>query len=85
MSFVFIILMRILFAACMVFIIGYVFGGFSKKPVLTTFARVASILVIVLFISTNILFFRFGGGWRHGMYNNNHWCGYYQKDSTIGR
>ena len=81
MFFPFFILTRILFAACMVFIIGYVFGGFSKKPVLTRFARIASILVIVLYISTGIFFFRSGGGWRHGVNNNGHWCGYYQ-DST---
>ncbi len=72
MPIVFFALSRILFAACMVFVIGYIFGGFSKKPVLARFARIASILVIVLFISTGALFFRFG--WRHGAYNNSHWC-----------
>ena len=82
MPILFFVLTRILFAACMVFIIGYVFGGFSKKPVLTRFARIASILVIVLFVSTGAFFFRFGG-WRHGAYYNNHVCSYYQKDSTI--
>lgn len=84
MPIVFFILTRILFAACMVFIIGYVFGGFSKRPVLAKFARIASILVIVLFISSGVFFFR-GGGWRHGAYNNNHWCGYYEKDSAAHR
>ena len=53
------ILIRILFAACMVFIIGYVFGNFSKKPALAAITKVAAILAIVLFISVNILSFRF--------------------------
>jgi len=81
MFFPFFILTRVLFAACMVFIIGYVFGGFSKRPVLTRFARISSILVIVLFISTGIFFFR--GGWHNNGYNNHGWCGHYQQDSTI--
>lgn len=51
-----IIIIRILFITCMVFIIGYVFGGFSKKPTLTSITRVAAILVIILFIATNMLF-----------------------------
>jgi len=50
MSFGIIILIRVLFAASMVFIIGYVFGGFSKKATLRTITKIASILVIVLFI-----------------------------------
>lgn len=81
MSFVAIILTRILFAACMVFIIGYVFGNFSKKASLTTITKFAAILVIGLFISANILFFRFGGFHRgnfHGKYN----CGW-RSDSTV--
>jgi hypothetical protein len=40
----------------MVFIIGYVFGGFSKKPALATITKVAAILVIILFVATNMLF-----------------------------
>lgn len=69
MGFVFIILLRILFVACMVFIIGYVFGGFSKKPALRTITRVATILAIVLFLITNAFFMRmaFARG-------NGHWC-----------
>ena len=51
-----IIIIRILFITCMVFIIGYVFGGFSKKPALTSITKVAAILVIILFIATNMLF-----------------------------
>lgn len=70
MIFPFLIIIRILFAACMVFIIGYVFGGFSKRPALATITKVASILAIVLFISMNALLLRAAfhhdgnGGWR---------------------
>ena len=80
MPFGIIILIRILFAACMVFIIGYVFGNFSKNPALSTIAKVASILAIVLFISANIFFFRFGG-WHRGV-NGRFQCGYFQKDTA---
>ncbi|HEY2722987.1 MAG TPA: hypothetical protein VGI82_14740 [Chitinophagaceae bacterium] len=82
MFFGFIIVIRILFAACMVFIIGYVFGNFSKNASLTTIARVASILAIVLFISANIILFRFNG-WRHGNYSGKNNCGWSRPDSTI--
>jgi hypothetical protein len=82
MPFVIIILIRVLFAACMVFIIGYVFGNFSKSAALRTIAKIASILAIVLFISANIFLFRFGG-WNHGSFNGKHNCGWYQHDSTI--
>jgi len=83
MPFAIIILLRILFAASMVFIIGYVFGRFSKSMVLTTFARVASILVIVLFILTNIFLTRFGSR-GHGMCNSGGWYGgYHRGDTTI--
>lgn len=59
MGLAFFIIVRILFITCMVFIIGYIFGGFSKRPVLTSLSKVAAILVIVLFIATNLLFMRF--------------------------
>jgi len=59
MGLAFFIIIRILFITCMVFIIGYIFGGFSKKPVLTTLSRMAAILVIILFIAANMLFMRF--------------------------
>lgn len=64
MGLAFLIIIRILFITSMVFIIGYIFGGFSKKPVLTTLSKVAAILVIVLFIATNIFMMRaaFGHG-----------------------
>ena len=80
MSFGIIIVIRILFAACMVFVIGYVFGNFSKKPALAKITRIASVLAIVLFISANIFLFHFGG-WRHGNFNGKNHCGYYQGDS----
>ena len=59
------IFFRILFIACMVFIIGYVFGPFARNRTLTVITRVAAILAVVLFLSANALFFRFGG-WRAG-------------------
>ncbi|MEO7801028.1 MAG: hypothetical protein ABIR81_03470 [Ginsengibacter sp.] len=56
----------------MVFIIGYVFGNFSKSKSLTTLTKVAAVSAIVLFIATNVFAFRFNG-WRnqngHGHYN----------------
>ncbi len=81
------ILTRILFVACMVFIIGYVFGNFSKSATLSVFAKVATVLTIVLFIGTSILLFR-GGPWRHGhrAYNGQErGCYYGQKDSAVVR
>ena len=76
-----IIAARILFVACMVFIVGYIFGSFSKSAALRKITKVATVLAIVLFFSTTILAFR-SGGWRHGYFGNHHECGYYQ-DSTI--
>jgi hypothetical protein len=76
-----IILIRILFIACMVFIIGYVFGNFSTKPALRTITKIASILAIVLFISANIFFFHFGA-WNHKNYNGNY-CAWHHADSVI--
>lgn len=72
MSFAVIILVRVLFAACMVFIIGYIFGSFGKRPVLKTISRVAAILVIVLFIAMNILFVRaaIGSRWHNRGWDN---------------
>ena len=54
----------------MVFIIGYVFGGFSKKRALTTITKVATILLIVLFFAINAISMRARfsdrGHWRNG-------------------
>ncbi|MET3877649.1 MULTISPECIES: hypothetical protein [Chitinophaga] len=71
MGFGIIILLRVLFAASMVFIIGYVFGGFSKKPSLRTITKIASILVIVLFIAANVILTRMAIRQWNG---NGHWC-----------
>ncbi len=84
MPFGFIILIRVLFAACMVFVIGYVFGNFSRSATLTTITRVASTLAIVLFISANIFLFRFGV-WRQGNFDGRNHCGWYQRDTTISK
>lgn len=72
MGFAFIFIIRILFGICMVFIIGHIFGGFSRKPGLAKTAKVAAILSIVLFISLNIILMRFAFSrangqhpWRH--------------------
>jgi len=77
--FIGIILLRIVFAACMVFIIGYVFGGFSRNATLTTITKVAAILAIVVFIATNAFMVR-------GFFRNRqgaHACWNYQHtDST---
>jgi low affinity Fe/Cu permease len=70
MGFGFIIIIRILFVTCMVFIIGYIFGGFSKKPALATITKVAAILIIVLFIASNAIIMRNNFGHFRG---KNHW------------
>lgn len=59
MGFAIIMFIRILFGVCMVFIIGYIFGGFSKSPTLVSLTKVAAILAIVLFIAANGLLMRF--------------------------
>jgi len=68
----------------MVFVIGYVFGNFSKNATLKTITKIASILAIVLFISANVFLFRIGS-WSHGDYNGNNNCGWYQRDTTISK
>lgn len=80
MFFGFFILTRILFVASMVFIIGYVFGNFSKSKTLTRFAKLASILVILLFISANIFMFRVGR-WMGNHHYGHHHYGWYDRDS----
>jgi hypothetical protein len=83
MLFGIIILVRLLFIACMVFIIGYVFGNFSANPALRTITRVASILVIVLFIASNGLFFRVAAFNHHNYRGQN--CGWNYADTTINK
>lgn len=84
MFFGILVLTRVLFIASMVFIIGYVFGSFSKNKTLTIITKVATILAIVLFIGSNVFFFRFAGR-GHGRYNANQSCNFWQADSTIKR
>lgn len=79
-----IILVRLLFAACMILIIGYVFGNFARSKKLTTMTKVASILAIVLFISANAFTMRFAG-WRQGGYEHFDNCHAIQKDSASAR
>lgn len=69
MFFGFFIFTRILFVACMVFVFGYIFGPFSKNKTLSVMARIATVLVVVLFISTNVLLFRYGRN-NHNRWNN---------------
>lgn len=77
-----IILTRILFVASMVFIIGYVFGSFSKRRTLTTITRIATILVIVLFFATNAFLMR-SIGTRHGNWRHWHHSNHYQSVDTL--
>lgn len=65
------ILSRVLFIASMVFIIGYVFGNFSRSRALTRITKVATVLAIVFFIGSNIFFARFAfrnGNRQHASY-----------------
>lgn len=84
MIFPIIILIRVLFVACMVFIIGYIFGGFSKKPALAVITKIAAILAIVLFISANVLLMRFGR-WQQHHDGDHAWrhCGPYNTEKSI--
>ena len=66
------ILIRILLIVCMVFILGYVFGNFSRKAALTRITKIATVLLTVLFIAGGFLFFRWNSGWRNGNFNKNH-------------
>lgn len=68
------IILRILFVACMVFILGYVFGNFSKNRTLTVFTKIAAITAIVLFVATNVFFFRaFRGDGNGRMHHDTCW------------
>ena len=75
------ILLRILFVASMILIIGYVFGSFSRNPTLTVLTKIASILVIVLFIGTNIFFFRARRAF--GPWGPKYQCEWRDRDSTM--
>jgi hypothetical protein len=78
------ILIRVLFVASMVFIVRYVFGSFSKNATLTVITKIATVLVIVLFITANIFAFRFTGGpWRFHRTPYDCRCGC--NDSTLNK
>jgi hypothetical protein len=62
----------------MVFILGYVFGNFSQKKELTTLTKVASILVIVLFVFAGVAGRPNG---HHRLHHHEH-CDQAVKDST---
>ncbi len=79
--FIGIILSRILFVACMVFILGYVFGNFSKSKTLTRITKVAAVLAIALFIVGNVFMLR-GRNWRLAGNKQHIECYGDQKDST---
>ncbi|MHA4739919.1 hypothetical protein [Dyadobacter sp. MSC1_007] len=66
MFFGLLIFARILFVACVVFIIGYIYGPFSQRRGLTIAARIAAIAIIFAFIMMNIFAMRSSRGrWQH--------------------
>ncbi len=77
MFFALLIFARILFAACMVFIIGYIYGPFSKRRDLTIAARIAAIAIIFAFLMMNIFVFRAAashtGASHAGRWQRGHW------------
>lgn len=79
------ILTRLLLMACLVFIIGYVFGNFSKSKALTAITRIASIVLVVSVFATGFLFFRVGKSARRGHinYNEMHDKSCFRADSTV--
>ena len=82
------IVLRVLFVASMVFIIGSIFGNFSQRRTLAIFSKIAAILVIVLFFATTGLSMRFGGWGRYRGYNDHHryeHCDRLPSDSTVNR
>jgi hypothetical protein len=79
------ILFRVLFVACMVFIIGAIFGNFSQRRTLSVFSKIAAILVIVLFFASTGLSMRFGGWRRDRAHYYNERCDRLPADSTINR
>ena len=66
------ILARLLFIASIVFILGYVFGNFSRSARLTRITKVAAVFLVISFIAANAFFFRFNRGWRYGNFRNNY-------------
>ena len=82
------IVLRVLFVASMVFIIGAIFGNFSQRRTVAIFSKIAAILVIVLFFATTALSMRFGG-WRGYRDQRGAWhyerCDRLPADSTFNR
>ena len=78
------ILLRVLFIAAMVFIIGAIFGNFSQRRTLSIFSKIAAILVIVLFFATTGLSMRLGWG-RYRTHYYNERCERLPGDSTVNR
>ncbi|OQP52628.1 hypothetical protein A4H97_25225 [Niastella yeongjuensis] len=81
------ILLRVLFIASMVFIIGAIFGNFSQRRTLSVFSKIAAILVIVLFFATTGLSMRFGWN-RYRDYRGQHYyerCDRLPADSSVTR
>jgi EamA domain-containing membrane protein RarD len=76
-----IIITRVLFITCLVFILGYVFGNFSAYPVLKNISRIAAVLLVVLFIAGNIFMFRFARQ-NHQAINGKYQCGWWQRDTA---
>jgi|GEM_PF-1123865 hypothetical protein len=95
--FALLIITRILFVASIVFIIGYIFGGFAKRKSLRTISRVAAIAVIFAFISLNIMLVgshrgafrcpwsRDSGQQMHAPYAPDHWHGHWEYRSDSAR
>jgi len=82
------ILLRVLFVASMVFIIGAIFGNFSQRRNLAIFSKIAAIVVIVLFFVTTGLGMRFGGWRGYRNYRGHHYyerCDHLPADSTVNR
>ncbi len=73
------IVSRILVAVCLVFILSYIFSSSAKSATFTLFTKIAAILMVVLFIATNILIFR--GGRIRDRRSIHNW-GYDRCDST---
>lgn len=78
--FIIFILGRLLFIASMVFIIGNLFGGFSKRKTLKTLGRIGSIFIIIFFIAGSFLHRPGPRGWHSRRLDRGCWT--YQKDST---
>jgi hypothetical protein len=76
------ILVRLLLIAALVFVIGYVFGNFSRKKSLTTLAKISTILLVAMVIIGNVFAFRFAG-WRNGRHQHQQeQCYFHRGDST---